>query len=157
MSSGSEPIIIQGGMGAAVSCWRLAQAVAQTGQMGVVSGTALDVVLARRLQLGDPGGHMRRAMAEFPIPGVADKILERYFIEGGKQPDEAFRAIPMPSITTSSTGWCLANGAMTRSMRCSTRITDLSWEPVLVQFASSSPKRRFSSSRSEVTALQAAE
>ncbi|MEK7771050.1 MAG: hypothetical protein AAB335_08185, partial [candidate division NC10 bacterium] len=32
------PLIIQGGMGAAVSDWRLANAVARTGQLGVVSG-----------------------------------------------------------------------------------------------------------------------
>ena len=101
MSSRPEPIIIQGGMGVAVSGWRLARAVAQTGQMGVVSGTALDVVLARRLQMGDPGGHLRRAMAEFPLPGIADKILDRYFIEGGKGPDQPFRAIPMPSLEPS--------------------------------------------------------
>jgi len=63
MSKVSYPIIIQGGMGAAVSAWQLAKAVAQTGQLGVVSGTALDVVLARRLQLGDPGGHLRRDLA----------------------------------------------------------------------------------------------
>ena len=36
-------------MGAGVSNWRLAQAVAKLGQLGVVSGTALDLVLARRL------------------------------------------------------------------------------------------------------------
>ncbi len=101
MSSRPEPIIIQGGMGVAVSGWHLAKAVAQTGQMGVVSGTALDVVLTRRLQMGDPGGHLRRAMAEFPLPGVADRILDRYFIEGGKQPDQAFRAIPMHSLEPS--------------------------------------------------------
>ena len=49
------PVIIQGGMGAGVSSWRLARAVSSTGQLGVVSGTALDVILARRLQEGDPG------------------------------------------------------------------------------------------------------
>ena len=64
MVSNREPIIIQGGMGAAVSAWQLARAVSLAGQLGVVSGTAIDVVLARRLQLGDPGGHMRRALAE---------------------------------------------------------------------------------------------
>ena len=53
------PTIIQGGMGAGVSSWRLAQAVSQLGQLGVVSGTALDLIFARRLQDGDPGGHMR--------------------------------------------------------------------------------------------------
>ncbi len=101
MSSRPEPIIIQGGMGVAVSGWRLARAVAQTGQMGVVSGTALDVVLARRLQMGDPGGHLRRAMAEFPLPGITDQILDRYFIEGGKPANQPFRPIPMPSFEPS--------------------------------------------------------
>ena len=38
------PAVIQGGMGAGVSDWRLAKAVAQTGQMGVVSGTAIDLM-----------------------------------------------------------------------------------------------------------------
>ncbi|MDG4862734.1 hypothetical protein P8605_31820, partial [Streptomyces sp. T-3] len=50
------PQVIQGGMGVGVSGWQLARAVSRTGQLGVVSGTALDAVLARRLQLGDPGG-----------------------------------------------------------------------------------------------------
>ncbi|MEI8337559.1 MAG: nitronate monooxygenase, partial [bacterium] len=53
------PKIIQGGMGVGVSGWILARAVSFLGQLGVVSGTALDTVLARRLQLGDIGGHMR--------------------------------------------------------------------------------------------------
>ena len=38
------PEIIQGGMGAGVSNWRLANAVARLGQLGVVSGTALDTI-----------------------------------------------------------------------------------------------------------------
>ena len=50
------PVIIQGGMGIAVSGWKLARAVSAEGQLGVVSGTALDGVLVRRLQLGDPEG-----------------------------------------------------------------------------------------------------
>ena len=49
------PTIIQGGMGAGVSDWRLARAVSACGQLGVVSGTALDVIVARRLQAGDQG------------------------------------------------------------------------------------------------------
>jgi hypothetical protein len=57
------PMIIQGGMGVAVSSWRLARAVAQAGELGVVSGTALAMVLARRLQQGDPEGNLRRAWA----------------------------------------------------------------------------------------------
>lgn len=91
------PIIIQGGMGAGVSSWTLANAVARAGQMGVVSGTALDVLLARRLQVGDPGGHMRRALSNFPIPAVAQRIIDKYFIEGGKGEGASFKPKPMPS------------------------------------------------------------
>ncbi len=82
-------------MGAGVSNWRLARAVASQGHIGVVSGTALDVILARRLQLGDPDGQMRLALAEFPDQSIAQKIIDRYFIEGGKQPDQPFLAKPM--------------------------------------------------------------
>lgn len=84
-------------MGAGVSSWSLANAVSKAGQLGVVSGTALDVILARRLQVGDPGGHMRRALSHFPIPDVAQRIIDRYFIEGGKDEDKAFKSKPMPS------------------------------------------------------------
>ncbi|MCP5023444.1 MAG: nitronate monooxygenase [bacterium] len=91
------PKIIQGGMGAGVSNWALAKAVSSKGQLGVVSGTALDVILARRLEVGDPGGHMRRALSHFPIPGVAQRILDRYFVDGGKPEDKRFKAKPMPS------------------------------------------------------------
>ena len=76
------PIVIQGGMGVGVSRWRLARAVSTAGQMGVVSGTALDVVLARRLQMGNPHGDLRRAMAAFPFPEMVERVLNRYWIEG---------------------------------------------------------------------------
>ncbi|GLZ11498.1 2-nitropropane dioxygenase [Actinomadura sp. NBRC 104425] len=88
------PALIQGGMGAGVSGWRLARAVARTGQLGVVSGVALDVLLARRLQLGDPGGHLRRALGAFPVPEVAERILRRYFVPGGIAPGRPFRPVP---------------------------------------------------------------
>ncbi|MEU2898343.1 nitronate monooxygenase [Streptomyces sp. NPDC001273] len=89
------PWLIQGGMGVGVSGWRLARAVARTGQLGVVSGTALDTVLIRVLQSGDPGGHLRRALAAFPVPELADALRERYFVEGGIGPGERFAATPM--------------------------------------------------------------
>ncbi len=95
MEAENIPVIIQGGMGAAVSGWQLAKAVSILGQLGVVSGTALDVVLARRLQLGDHDGHLRRAIGRFPYPEVGKRILERYFIAGGKSPDAPFKAVPM--------------------------------------------------------------
>src|SRR5450432_1346040 len=80
----SEPVVIQGGMGAGVSNWRLAQSVSMLGQLGLVSGTALDQILARRLQDGDPGGHMRRGLDAFPYAPVAERVWARYFIAGGK-------------------------------------------------------------------------
>jgi nitronate monooxygenase len=95
------PKIIQGGMGAGVSGWRLANAVSREGHLGVVAGTALDVILARKLQLGDPGEHLRRALREFPIPGIAKRILDRYFVEGGKEEDSTFKGKPILSETPS--------------------------------------------------------
>ncbi len=89
------PVLIQGGMGVAVSDWRLARAVSETGQLGVVSGTALDTVMARRLQLGDAGGDVRRALAAFPVGETAERILARYFVAGGKSADQRFKQTPM--------------------------------------------------------------
>lgn len=91
------PPIIQGGMGVGVSGWRLAKAVSQCGQLGVVSGTALDTILTRQLQLGDVGGHLRRALEAFPYPDIAGRILDRYFILGGKVADASFKTPPMIS------------------------------------------------------------
>ncbi len=90
----ATPEIIQGGMGVGVSGWRLARAVAMAGQLGVVSGVALDVVLARRLQLGDPAGDVREALAHFPVATVAQRILDRYFVPGGIGVDQPFRPVP---------------------------------------------------------------
>ncbi len=98
MSIKSEPVIIQGGMGAAVSGWRLAKAVSVAGQLGVVSGTALDTVLLRRLQLGDQGGHMRRALAEFPYQEMAERVLKQYFLPGGKPPKTPFAPSPLHKL-----------------------------------------------------------
>src|SRR6056297_2220052 len=98
------PTIIQGGMGIAVSDWRLANAVARAGQLGVVSGTAIDAVLIRRLQRGDADRHVRRALAAFPVPEVADKILDKYFVDGGIAPDRPFKRGPMPRSAPSTLG-----------------------------------------------------
>ena len=91
------PPIIQGGMGVAISGWRLAKAVARRGQLGVVSGTTIDVVLSRQLQLGDEDGHLRRALAAFPYPEIAARILDRYFVSGGKATDAPFKTPAMIS------------------------------------------------------------
>jgi NAD(P)H-dependent flavin oxidoreductase YrpB (nitropropane dioxygenase family) len=96
-----QPIIIQGGMGVGVSNWRLARAVSQAGQLGVVSGTALDLLLTRRLQLGDPGGHMAEAAARFPFPAIVERVWKRYFIEGGKSVAKKFLGVPMHALKPS--------------------------------------------------------
>lgn len=89
------PLIIQGGMGAAVSNWRLANAVTRTGQLGVVSGTGIDTVLVRRLQDGDPGGHMRRGMEHFPIRRAADAALRSFYRPKGRAPGEPYTLLPV--------------------------------------------------------------
>ncbi|MGD1082527.1 MAG: nitronate monooxygenase [Candidatus Sulfotelmatobacter sp.] len=94
------PTIIQGGMGAGVSSWRLARAVSQLGQLGVVSGTALDLIFARRLQDGDPGGHMRRGLDRFPIPEIAERVWGRYYISGGKAERAPYTSLPTHSKDT---------------------------------------------------------
>jgi NAD(P)H-dependent flavin oxidoreductase YrpB (nitropropane dioxygenase family) len=82
-------------MGVGVSNWVLARAVALRGQLGVVSGTVLDTVLVRRLQDGDPGGHVRRAIEHFPIPHVGADVLRRYYLSNGRAPGKAYRMLPM--------------------------------------------------------------
>ncbi len=93
----AHPEIIQGGMGVAISGWPLAAAVARRGALGVVSGTALEVVCARRLQNGDPDGHIRRALAHFPAPAMAERVLNAYYVPGGKPTDRPFKNVPMYS------------------------------------------------------------
>ena len=73
----------------------LARAVSLRGQLGVVSGTALDSLLVRRLQDGDLGGHVRRAMQAFPIPEVSAAALRRYFLPEGRAPGEPYKLLPM--------------------------------------------------------------
>ena len=92
------PVIIQGGMGVAVSDWRLARAVGRLGQMGVVSGTALDVVHARRLGDGDPGGHLRRAYSHFPFPQIAARVLDRWLALRGREAGKGYRPVPTYGI-----------------------------------------------------------
>jgi len=93
--------ILQGGMGAGVSDWRLARAVGESGEIGVVSGTAMDVILVRRLQNGDADGQMRKALAAFPVREIAERIIKTYFIEGGKEESAPYKQIEMYTMTPS--------------------------------------------------------
>lgn len=94
----AHPTIIQGGMGIAVSSWQLAREVAIAGELGVISGTAIDSVIARRLQDGDPTGDIRRAMAAFPNQDTILEIMDRFFIEGGRDHDKPYLDVPKLSI-----------------------------------------------------------
>ena len=67
------PKLIQGGMGVAISDWRLAKAVASLGQLGVVSGTGISRVVASRLTDGDLSGNVRRALSNFALPEIKRK------------------------------------------------------------------------------------
>lgn len=85
-------------MGAGVSSWKLARAVSSLGQLGVVSGVALEVLLTRRLQDGDGDGSIRKALDRFPIREIAERIRDRYFVPGGKRSDAPYEPTPMHSV-----------------------------------------------------------
>ena len=98
MNFNQHPELIQGGMGIAVSNWVLAKAVSQQGYLGIVSGTAINSVLVRRLQDGDLSGDTRRALKSFPSQVIAEKILENYYIEGGKSADQPYKRAPLYNL-----------------------------------------------------------
>ncbi len=97
-STSSYPTIIQGGMGIAVSSWQLAKEVSIAGELGVISGTAIDSVVARRLQDGDLSGDIRRAMAAYPHQDTIKEITDRFYIEGGRAEDKPYLDVPKLSI-----------------------------------------------------------
>jgi nitronate monooxygenase len=88
-------------MGVGISSWRLANAVSRLGQLGVVSGTALDSTLIRHLQKGDLGGHLARALKAFPVPEMAERIYRKYFSPAGVSARANFDRSPM--LTASPT------------------------------------------------------
>jgi NAD(P)H-dependent flavin oxidoreductase YrpB (nitropropane dioxygenase family) len=51
-------------------------------------------VLAHPLQDGDPDGHVRRALAAFPVPGPVERVLTRYFRAGGRPAGTPYSPIP---------------------------------------------------------------
>ena len=97
MTERKHPTLIQGGMGIAVSSAELAKEVSKAGHLGVISGTAIDSVVARRLQDGDLDGSIRRAMSHFPNQDVIKGVMDRYFIEGGR--DQSKPYIDVPKLT----------------------------------------------------------
>ncbi|MDX2107574.1 MAG: nitronate monooxygenase [Candidatus Melainabacteria bacterium] len=94
-----EPVLIQGGMGVGVSNWCLAKAVSSQGHLGVVSGTLLENVFARRLQDGDKEGDLNRACLHFPDQELATRVWQTYFVDGGKKDCAPYKPVPMFSLT----------------------------------------------------------
>lgn len=92
------PRIIQGGMGINISNYHLASSVSMLGQQGTISGVTLERVLIRILQNGDLDGDIRRALSFFPFPKISEKILQKYFIEGGIKKLTPFKGVPFFSI-----------------------------------------------------------
>ena len=86
-------------MGIGVSSAPMACAVANTGQLGVVSGTAIDSVLARKLQDGDASGEIRWALSKFPDQETVAEILERFFVEEGRTEDKSYLDVPKLSLS----------------------------------------------------------
>ena len=71
---------------------------------GSLSGTALADIYARRLQLGDPGGEIRKAFDAFgrlvpTLAGDIDRLYAAHHIPGGKAPDALFRGLSMAGMT----------------------------------------------------------
>lgn len=73
------PLVIQGGMGIAVSNYRLAKTISMAGQLGVVSGTAIDAITAMRLHYGDILGNVRRSLLSFPVKEVGQSIIDKFY------------------------------------------------------------------------------
>lgn len=98
------PELIEGGMGVNVSSPELAREIAMAGEklgkkvMGTVSGTGIAIIMARRLQRGDQGGHIKKALADFPIPEMAEQFYNDWFVEGGIPMDQPFKEVPMVNV-----------------------------------------------------------
>jgi len=95
--------VIQGGMGVAISDWNLARTVSMQGQLGVVSGTGIHLIMAARLMEGDIGGHVRRALNHFPFQEPVQRILKKYFIPKPKTPRSPYKRPPMWTLNPSKT------------------------------------------------------
>jgi len=112
-----EWLIIQAGMGAGVSDYNLARAASIVGKgrvLGVVSGVALNEIMIRRLQKGDPSGKIRYALSRFPDQETAQEIVGKYFISGGKVSEKRFHSSPFPVFNQNSDNVLTLNNDLER-------------------------------------------
>ncbi len=95
-----EPELIQGGMGIGISGWQLARAVAEEGEragrsvLGVVSGIGLATTMVLRLRKGD--ANARNALEAFPVPEIAEEVIDRHWLNNRKS--SGSRALLKPEI-----------------------------------------------------------
>src|ERR1700689_3429342 len=99
--SAVAPWLIQGGMGIAISGWPLARAVSSLGQLGVVSGTAIDNVFVRRLQDDGVDDELQWALDRFPAQRIVDDIVSKY---GTTRRTGSTPYRSLPALTQSSAG-----------------------------------------------------
>lgn len=98
--------MIQGGMGVYISNWKLARAASMSklGSIaGTLSGTAMDYIYTRKLQLGDPGSHVHDAFTALDKMfgcEIGKKTYDKYYIKNGKQPSERFKNPPKAVVKT---------------------------------------------------------
>lgn len=96
------PTIIQGGMGVGVSSVALAKSVSMQGQLGVISGTAIALTFARKLQLEDCPESFLNAVKSFPYQDMVERVLNAYqFGRKPKTSQDKFTMVPMPSLEQS--------------------------------------------------------
>jgi NAD(P)H-dependent flavin oxidoreductase YrpB (nitropropane dioxygenase family) len=98
---GDVPWLIQGGMGIAISGWPLARAVSRLGQLGVVSGTAIDNVFVRRLQDHGIDDELAQALESFPAQHVVDDVVARF---GAARRTGSTPYRSLPALTHRSSG-----------------------------------------------------
>lgn len=65
-------------MGIAISGFPLAREVARAGQLGVVSGTAIDTVFTRRLQNRGVDRSLQTVLDRFPNQSIVERVLRQY-------------------------------------------------------------------------------
>ncbi len=64
--------------------WKLARIVSMMGQLGIVSGTAIEKVLAYILMFGGPEAEILKATLEqFPFPEIAERVIRKYYKRTG--------------------------------------------------------------------------
>ena len=89
------PRIVQGGMGVQVSNWKLARAVAG-GRLHHLS-TAMDVVLPRADERR-PGRAVLEGARHLPDQAMAQRCIDKFYIEGGKAKDKPYKPLGMWKI-----------------------------------------------------------